>query len=225
MANPAIGDLFDRLDTWRHLPKYQLERRADLFFALFLPDILESHYGVKFNSEIIPEFPLRHGTLGTNQGRTSQNQSVNVDYATFTQEDQRVVFVELKTDANYRRTKQDLYLKKASGLEFRTLVKGISLIRKASGQRKKYDVLLKRLSELGFNEIAHKPEVVYIQPHCDKPAGDKSHGDCICFGRVAESVKTKGAIGERFAHSLEEWASVTAGSPKGGSRCNADDNQ
>jgi hypothetical protein len=215
MADPTIGDLFDMLDTWRHFPKYQLERRADLYFALFLPDILESHYGVKFNREVIPEFPLRHATLGTNQGRTGQNQSVNVDYATFTLEGQRVVFVELKTDANSRRTRQDVYLEKATGLEFRTLVDGIPLIREASTQPKKYDVLLDRLSGLGVNEIAHKPEVVYIQPRCDKSAGDKSHGDCICFGRVAESVKTKGPIGERFARSLEEWASVTAGSPRG----------
>ena len=72
MADPTIGDLFDMLDTWRHFPKYQLERRADLYFALFLPDILESHYGVKFNREVIPEFPLRHATLGTNQGERAR---------------------------------------------------------------------------------------------------------------------------------------------------------
>jgi hypothetical protein len=24
--------LFDRLDAWRHVPAYQLERRADIFF-------------------------------------------------------------------------------------------------------------------------------------------------------------------------------------------------
>jgi hypothetical protein len=34
--NP-IDALFDRMDTWRHFPNYQLERRADLFFASYLP--------------------------------------------------------------------------------------------------------------------------------------------------------------------------------------------
>ena len=29
-----IDTLFDRMDAWRHFPNYQLERRADVFFAL-----------------------------------------------------------------------------------------------------------------------------------------------------------------------------------------------
>jgi len=37
-----IDTLFDRMDAWRHLPNYQLERRADIFFAMYLP---EGHYG------------------------------------------------------------------------------------------------------------------------------------------------------------------------------------
>jgi hypothetical protein len=215
MVSPTIGDLLDLLDTWRHLPKYQLERRADLFFALFLPDVLEAHYDCRFNREIIPEFPLRHGTLGTDLGGIGPNQSVNVDYAAFTKGDQRVFFVELKTDVNSRRTKQDSYLEKAASLEFRKLVKGIRFLREASAQHKKYDILLSRLAELGVDGISHKPEVVYIQPHCNKSANEKGHGDCICFGEVAETVKTRGGIGERFAHSLKEWADVKAGSLNG----------
>ena len=122
MADPTMDDLLDLLDLWRHFPKYQFERRADLFFGVFLPDVLECHYGIEFNREVIPEFPLRHGTLGTNFGRTGANQSVNVDYVAFTRDGQRVFFVELKTDGNSRRTKQDDYLEKAAGLEFKTLV-------------------------------------------------------------------------------------------------------
>lgn len=33
-----IDTLFDRMDAWRHFPNYQLERRADIFFALYLPE-------------------------------------------------------------------------------------------------------------------------------------------------------------------------------------------
>ena len=31
-----IDTVFDSMDRWRHLPGYQLERRADLFFALYM---------------------------------------------------------------------------------------------------------------------------------------------------------------------------------------------
>ena len=32
--------LFDRLDEWRDFPNYQLERRADIFFSLYLVEAL-----------------------------------------------------------------------------------------------------------------------------------------------------------------------------------------
>jgi len=35
-----IDELFDKLDEWRSLPAYQLERRADIFFAIYLKDII-----------------------------------------------------------------------------------------------------------------------------------------------------------------------------------------
>ena len=215
MSDLRMGDLLDLLDLWRHFPKYQLERQAGMFFAMFLPDVLEAHYGIEFNREVIPEFPLRHGTLGTDVGKIGSNQSVNVDYAAFTRDGQKVFFVELKTDANSRRTKQDRYLEKAAGLEFKTLVQGIGLIRKVSPQRRKYDVLLHHLSELGVGGISHKPEVVYIQPRCNESRDDEKYGDCICFGKVAEVVEKRGRIGERFACSLREWANVRAGWLKG----------
>jgi hypothetical protein len=40
-----IETLFDRMDGWRHLPNYQLERRADLFFSLYLPTAVEAKLG------------------------------------------------------------------------------------------------------------------------------------------------------------------------------------
>ena len=35
-----IDTLFDRIDAWRHLPSYQLERRADRLFLLYMPEML-----------------------------------------------------------------------------------------------------------------------------------------------------------------------------------------
>ena len=60
--DPRIECVFDLLDKWRNLPAYQLERRADIYFALFLPDVLD-HYlrprDLAVNPRLIPEFPIR----------------------------------------------------------------------------------------------------------------------------------------------------------------------
>jgi hypothetical protein len=57
-----IDDIFDKLDDWRHLPAYQLERRADVFFSIYLPELLEERYGFEIEG-LVPEFPLRIGTI------------------------------------------------------------------------------------------------------------------------------------------------------------------
>lgn len=48
-----IDTLFNRMDAWRHLPNYQLERRADLFFSLYLPEVLEAKLGFLVGDTII----------------------------------------------------------------------------------------------------------------------------------------------------------------------------
>ena len=47
-----IDRLFDRMDRWRHLPSYQLERRADLFFSLYLPEVLQKRFSAYAEAEI-----------------------------------------------------------------------------------------------------------------------------------------------------------------------------
>ncbi|MBV2194981.1 MAG: hypothetical protein KUL78_00555, partial [Flavobacterium sp.] len=61
----AIDKLFELLDDWRFLPAYQLERRADIFFALHLEKIIEKKFNVKIDT-IIPEFPVRVGEIYNN---------------------------------------------------------------------------------------------------------------------------------------------------------------
>ena len=41
-----IDEVFALLDRWRHLPAYQLERRADVFFAAYLHEVVEAETGV-----------------------------------------------------------------------------------------------------------------------------------------------------------------------------------
>ena len=59
----TIADVFNLLDRWRHLPAYRLEPRVAPFFALFLRDVLSTRFGIQLHDIVIPEFPLRIGTL------------------------------------------------------------------------------------------------------------------------------------------------------------------
>ena len=211
MTKQTIDHVFNLLDNWRHLPKYQLERRADIYFAIFLADALKSHFSTEFNSEVIPEFPLRHGTLGTEVGNKHPNLSVNVDYVAFTTDNPGVYFVELKTDLNSRRTSQDDYLKRAKHLEFSKLVHGIHSIREKTEQTNKYDHLLASLSKLGVENLRNQPEIVYLQPRYDQMS-HKEYAHYIYFEEFASLVEGLGELGVRFAKSLREWATVDAGS-------------
>ena len=62
MTHPEVASIFGLLDKWRNLPPYRIERRADIFFALLLPDVLNRHLsapGIAIDPRVIPEFPLK----------------------------------------------------------------------------------------------------------------------------------------------------------------------
>jgi len=151
----VIGCLFDNLDRWRHHPKYQLERRADLFFSLYLNAVLEE----KFNDEkdfciadrLIPEFPVRKGTiLEEFKEHPHRNMSYNIDYFTTTKDLKNIIFIELKTDQKSINEKQNYYLKKTMEKDFNSVLKGIMEICKATEAKSKYYRLLKELEYLGL---------------------------------------------------------------------------
>jgi|GEM_PF-3973546 len=91
-----MQELFSLMSKWKGLPKYQMERRADIFFALYLPTIWEAKgLGAITHDNIIPEFPIKN---------EENNRSCNIDYVVFC--DEKVYYVELKTDANSFKSKQ-----------------------------------------------------------------------------------------------------------------------
>ena len=237
MANnyaPTVADVFGLLDEWRHLPAYRLESSVAPFFALFLREVLSAKLGVELHPVVIPEFPLRKGTLYADRS----NQSFNVDYVAFSQDDQKAYLVELKTDMGSRRDDQSCYLVKARDVGIRKLVCDIKLLAKASDKKPKYVHLLHLLSKVGVisipnnslyeksfptakpgwsaalekvevrtnDKFAKKPEVVFIQPTVN---GDKRHDkhnfNVIVFDEVADIVEQHGELGSIFANHLREW--------------------
>ena len=51
-SSEYIDQIFNYLDEFRQLPAYQLERRADIFFALHLKEILQGKLKVKIEDYI-----------------------------------------------------------------------------------------------------------------------------------------------------------------------------
>ena len=90
------------MDTWRHLPAYQLERRADIFFSIYLPEVLTEKFGAEIEG-IVPEFPVHIGTISN----IETNKSFKIDYLARAKNSQRLFFVKFKTDVGSRRLAQD----------------------------------------------------------------------------------------------------------------------
>jgi len=211
--NSLIEQLFANLDRWRHLPAYQLERRADIFFSVYLPEFLKEKRGYEVQS-IIPEFPIRVGTV---YSKDDINKSFKVDYLVKLNNPSRVLFVELKTDDSSRREKQDWYLTEAQKKGMRSLLHGISQIYAATNAKDKYRHLLRSLEEANLIRLSsadsfevvedeNEISILYLQPNSSDDT------DIVTFDELAEFVgKKQDELSQRFAKSLREWARVTAG--------------
>jgi hypothetical protein len=225
-----VTALFNRMDAWRHLPSYQLERRADLFFALYLPQVLKAKLGFAIRPELIPEFPVRIGTVYPHR---PINRSFNIDYLALSADADKAVFVELKTEDASRRSKQDNYLLAAQDVGLSSLLEGLLEIFRTTNYRRKYFCLLEYLADMGLvripmslSEIMTRPNlqgataasreievtsqveeclIVYVQPNGIGP-------DIVSFREFQAVVQEyDDPISQRFAQALSEWAQVRAG--------------
>lgn len=209
-TDELINKLFDQLDHWRQLPAYQLERRADIYFALYLNEILQ----FKFHKEIgniIPEFPVRTDSLINAKDKEKQdNRSKKIDYLAVSKDKENVYLVELKTDDFSRNDEQDQFLMQTKETNIPRLIDGLLLIKKATKAKKKYAKLFEKLVEIGWidkiNEIntSHvykNIEIVYIQPN-----NYKAEDNVITFQEIFECLSYKNdSLTIRFLKSLKEW--------------------
>ena len=162
-----IKKLFTRMDDWRHLPSYQLERRADLFFSLYIPEVISKIFKCEVKDELIPEFPVKLSIIYNNRSENDNsfnaenynlksNQSVKIDYVAITKNYKKAFLIELKTDkhsVNQEQVDNLIY----SGEDFSVLIGGIQEIycnsaSKSSIYRNKYHCLLDKLDNMGLFE-------------------------------------------------------------------------
>lgn len=227
----TISHIFDLLDQWRHLPDYQLERRADIFFAAYLPAFLSQRSDVEIHPLLVPEFPVRIGTIYPD---VPINKSFKIDYVAFARDISQAWLVELKTDSGSRRDKQDKYLKAAQGVGLPALIDGVLQIVEATNHKHKYCCLLRLLERIGLLALpddlgdalasrhwstavnaclprvevaAHDPplQIVYLQPMSAGP-------DEVGFEELAAWLAQQDdAVARRFASSLRDWGRIEAG--------------
>lgn len=228
-----IDALFDRMDAWRHLPNYQLERRADIFFSLYLPEVLEKILGTPVLKDLIPEFPIHIETIYPDK-RTDK--SFKIDYVAFSEKLDKTVFIELKTDDSSLQTKQGKYLQAASDVGMSKLIEGLKKIFQATNSKQKYYCLFEQLEKIGritipdeVKEIINKPnlqginkhsekiralkipskvQVVYVLPNLpDKEEKAEINATYITFNEFAGIVESyDDPVSLRFARSMREWA-------------------
>jgi hypothetical protein len=102
-----MSSLFDFLDSWRHFNNYQLERRVDIFFSLFLVQALKAKLSLSLRPVLIPEFPVRIGTICQ---EIPIDNSYKINYVVLTNNNYKDIFVELKTKQSFLRSEQEKYL-------------------------------------------------------------------------------------------------------------------
>jgi hypothetical protein len=236
-SQDVLGELFNRLDGWRNLPSYQLERRVDIFFSFYLLEALDAHFGGPMCPVLIPEFPVRIGSVepflrAGSKGRS--NQSFKIDYLVFSKDLSTAYLVELKTEMDSRNDKQDCYLLAAQQAGIRAILCGVFKLYKHSRAKRKYRCLLRELRQAELIEFAETPGepmakvvkepqtivVVYIQPHDTKGKDfdpkvtwdERNPKEVITFEKFRETVvKHRDPISKRFAESLNLWAITRAG--------------
>jgi hypothetical protein len=225
-----IDVLFDRMDAWRHLPNYQLERRADLFFSLYLAEVLEAKLGFPVGDQVVPEFPVRIGTI---YPEIPIDKSYKIDYVALSTDADKAILVELKTEGMSRRENQDKYLLASREAGFLVLLGGVLDIFRATSSKRKYFCLLEHLETMGLLRIPMEMKdimsrsslhgvteasraievttratqclIVYVQPN-------GNGADIISFEDFRGVVqKHDDPVSQRFAQSLSEWASTQAG--------------
>lgn len=217
-----IETVFANLDRWRHLPNYQLERRADIFFSVYLKGLMEEVTGVALDDAIIPELPLKQDASAS---------SDKVDYVLFSKERTKVFFIELKTDAGSHTEKQRFYLERARDLGFRKIVEGLCSIVRKTEKHQKYHHLMSTLAGLGYvtmpddireylyprvvpglsarlrqiqpSAVDSTVEVWFIQPG---PCGDDRCPNVVDFSRFAEFVERHDdPLSRVFGAHLRKW--------------------
>lgn len=225
-----LNEIFNQLTRWRSLPNYQMERRIDIFFSIYLHDLLEFMEGSKVNPIIIPEFPIKRGIVREGD---KTNKSIKIDYVAF-DDIGTVYYIELKTDIKSRSLIQDQYLEECRKKGFNTILDGLKDIFVATKSKNKYYCLFELLQAANVVKLPDKLKqaiksnsaevielikeikvvkefpnikIVYIQPR----KTENKNNICIEYDDIVNFLqKRNDGLSSLFSEYLPKWKN-TAG--------------
>ena len=188
------NEYFKMMIDWKKLPAYRAEPRIDSLIGYYLKDILSSMLGDEITG-IIPEFPLRKGTvkskLKTNEYPDS---SYKVDF--FCIGSKRINYlVEFKTDGKSLRPEQDKYLLSAEDIGTEQIIKGVFQILEATSNQyvKKYKWLIAKMQKLGL--LDESQQYSGLNPELKKiyviPFNEVKSPDIVDFKDIVEWFEKK----------------------------------
>ena len=229
--DPDLARLFKLLAQWRKFPAYALERRADIFFALYLNEILTDQFKEKYFDLIIPEFPLLKSRVRDKDSDPIKpivigaKHSVKADYLCLDTRSGFAVIVELKTDESSSRSIQldDMIVAGRSPLH--VLLQDVVYIRSGSKSKRKYDQLFTYLKDHGGLMVKEGREwkssitgdrnfkdigLMVIKPDATviKWTSVQRHKiKVMCFSDVSKVIsKQEGKLARRLSQALDsEW--------------------
>jgi len=215
-------EVFTYLDKYMALPKYQLERRADIFFALYLEKVLSTI--LKDECKIVlPEFPLR--CLKSKEKKSwkeitkidelipiAGDSSTNIDYLIAGKK--CLYFIELKTEKNSFDPKQYWsyqFYSDRKNASWRSLMSFLLKLSEASKKSDKYKEAIKQIQNADLQIINETKEnsadindvrVIYIAPEgiLEKSKGrlkrfkdsEEREGNLITLDQFAKTIKELG---------------------------------
>jgi hypothetical protein len=202
---------FEMMKDWKKLPAYKAEPRIDSLIGYYLEDIL-SEFSKDNMLGIIPEFPIRLGTINPKHEKTTYaDRSYKVDFFLKSISGSNY-FVEFKTDSSSRRDKQDWYLKEANNKGMQEIVDGVVRIASVSSYKKKYNHLLSKLKQLNllndkkeYIGVSNDINIIYVQPNDNKQNSDV----VVTFDWISDWLTRRYGNDEfikSFSSTLSSWA-------------------
>ena len=210
---------FELLDHWRHFPDYSL-RGADIFFALYLPGILEHALAVSVNRTVIPGFPIK---------QEESWESNKVDFFLLSEDRSTVFLVALWTDAATGWAGQDEALMLAERRGLGEMLSHVAGLAERTEHKERYVYLLRALEDLdllsvpsdvedivsslmrrGLDERLREVEVLQTEASIEvvrvQPTVYWEEPGLISFETVAEYLETlEEPMAQVFAEYVRRW--------------------
>lgn len=191
----SIASLMSRLADWSGFPKYQLERRVDIFLTPFLESFLS--WALKGHAQlVVPEFPIpsvlrqRELRLGEEPPNALTANADFLFHLTREGAPQSVwLFLELKTDPLSFKDDQLLLYRRACGRTMATLIADIERVEGATTTRHEQ----KYAKVLGAVRSVARPgdpvELAYLTPtstgRAESPADSERPDHFLTLGQFA----------------------------------------